>query len=463
MSRREILVVFTAALAVRLAYIALLPPDPQGFRMPDSALYEGLADDMLATGGFNHRAAEGYQPETERVPLYVAYLALSRWLFGDSPMAPVLGQGVLDALTCVVIGLIARQLDRRLFLFAGLLAAFNLNLVVHSAMVLSDSLFLLPYSAALLFALKYLHSPALRYAMLAGAFFGTAILTRAMLQFYVPLLAITVVIAAWRAGLKGQAVFGHVAASLLCLLVFVAPLIARNAAAYGHYGLVSQGGTHSLNWVVPLTRELSAGTPFAQTQREMKQKLAARLAAEGRSDLSANPFERSRQQLALAREEALAHGFYPLLKAWTLGSAVNLFAPSLHAIPWMERIDRPRFYETRGDSLVTKVWNFLTDPNGRLYLSLMMPAILWTIAIRLVQGAGVFHAVRAPASRPGALFLLATAAYVLAVTGPILGVKYRLPLEPILICFLAIGLACWWERFRGRATDKACVRAGRRA
>ncbi len=461
MNRREVLAVFAVSLAVRLGYVAFLAQDPQNFRMPDSSLYEDLADDMLATGGFNHRAEEGYRPETERVPLYVAYLALVRMLFGGSPLASALGQGVLDALTCVVIGLIARQLDNKLFLLAGLLAAFSLNLVVYSAMVLSDSMFLFPYSAGLLFVLKYLHSPSLRYAVFAGVFIGAAILTRAILQYYVPLLVIVLVIAAWRARLKPWPAFGHVAASLLCLLLFVGPLIVRNGVTYGHYALVSQGGTHALNWVVPLARELSAGTPFAQTQKEMKLKLEARLAAEGRSDLSANPFERSQQQLGLAKQEVLAHGVYPLLKAWTLGSAVNLLAPSLHAVPWMERMDRPRFYETHGDSLAAKVWNFLTDPKGRLYLSLMVPAILWTVAIRIVQGAGIFHAVRARASRPSALFLLATAAYVLAVTGPILGIKYRLPLEPILVCFLAVGLACWWERFRGGAIGKAPRADGR--
>ncbi len=52
-----------------------------------------------------------------------------------------------------------------------------------------------------------------------------------------------------------------------------------------------------------------------------------------------------------------------------------------------------------------------------------------------------------------ALFLLVVAGYILAVTGPVAGVKYRLPIEPTLTVFLAPALL--WAVDAGRLSSPA--------
>jgi len=81
-----------------------------------------------------------------------------------------------------------------------------------------------------------------------------------------------------------------------------------------------------------------------------------------------------------------------------------------------------------------------------------------TFLARLIALPAVLQ-IRSGRLRAGpSLYMLASAAYVLAVTGPITGVKYRIPLEPCLDIFLAAGviwlLDRWWRGGR-RAEDNS--------
>ena len=65
-------------------------------------------------------------------------------------MATLIVQSLLDTITCLLIAGLAATYCKRLALPAGLRAALWPNLIVHSAMILSDSLFLMLFSAMLL-------------------------------------------------------------------------------------------------------------------------------------------------------------------------------------------------------------------------------------------------------------------------------------------------------------------------
>jgi hypothetical protein len=443
------LTIFGVALLLRVAYLALVLGNPASLYAPDSALYEDLAKAFLASGGFNRQASEGYVPETERVPGYILFLAGVRAITGDSPLWPLLGQGVLDALTCLVVGLLAAQFGRNLFLIAGLLTACNLNLIAHSAMVLPESLFLLLFAAHLFMMVRFIQRPSLSDAFLAGVCFALALLTRSVLLFWAPAVLATVALAAWyrRVGVKllGQSV----GACLVPLVLCVGPLLVRNADAYGHFGLTSQGGTHSLFWVVPLAREFSRGVPFSRSQEEMRERLDRHLRQHDLDDMPQNPFERSRYLMEVAQGALREMSVGELARAWGAGAMINLFAPSLSSVPPVSTMERLRFYETPGRTPLDKVVNFLRGAKHWPYVFLMVGAGALTVAFRLVQGVGGVHLFRHRPDMIGPLlYLSAVFVYILVVTGPVVGVKYRLPLEPLLILLTAAGLHHLFRRAR---------------
>lgn len=449
-ARRDAFIVFCAALVVRLIYLALVVHDPQNFMMPDSILFTHLADGIIQSGGYN-RLVDGGEliVETERVPIYPLYLSVFYVLAGHDPLWPILGQIAIDALTCVFVGLLAHQLDRRLLLLAGLLAAVNLNMVVHSSLILTDSLFLFFLATHLYFTVRYFLAPAARSAVLSGVFYSLALLTRPMMFYFFALLLLAIALTAWRRENSIRQALRHAGLTFLAATFLTVPMLARNFHEFGHIGLVSQQGTHALNWVVPLAREFTLGAAFTKSQEEMGIRLHQQLAKRGMDSLPANPFESSELHLQVAREALLELGTWRLFQAWATGAAINLFSPSITSTPLINRMERPRFYQTSGSTITDKAWNFLTGADNLVFLSLMIPALLTVLIFRSVQLVGFVSVVR-QWQLPAApfLYMLLMSLYVLAVTGPVVGVKYRLPLEPFLVLLTAIGMARLCPRLR---------------
>ena len=276
-----------------------------------------------------------------------------------------------------------------------------------------------------------------------------ALLTRSVLLYFALVLPVAILIIAWRRDVGWEQTGRAVVACLVPLIVLVGPLLIRNANEYGHFSLTSQGGTHALYWVVPLAREFSRGVPFAQTQDEMRRRLDLQYQQQDLPGQPRNPFKSSQQHMEVAQRALREMSIGELTWAWGAGAMINLTAPSLSSVPLISQMERPRFYEVSGRTPLDKVVNFLRGAKHWPYVLLMVGAGVLTVAFRLVQGVGGAHLF---GHRPDAigplLYLSAVFVYILAITGPVVGVKYRLPLEPMLILLTAAGLHYLFRRAR---------------
>jgi hypothetical protein len=430
----RLLVVFALALVVRLGYVGLVYDGPASLMKRDSAVYLALAQGIVEQGGFGRAGEDGFRPETGRLPGYPAWLALFRVAW-DDPLAPVLGQSALDAFTCVLIALLAARLDPRLGFAAGLFAAINPTMITSTGYVLTDSLFLFLFAGWLLATVDHMVRPTSQGAVLAGLLLGLATLTRAVTQFAVPLFALAVVAAALRGGARPARAIGHGALALALCLAVLAPVALRNLALFGHLTpLTTQGGGHALRFVAPAALKFAAGVPIDDARLRMAERLAAAY-----PERATNPFVTSAEAAAVAREALFEIGVVGLGQAWVTGAAINLAAPSLVQVPGFRSFERPSFYATPGDNALVKAFNVVRSTESPRALVLLVGAAAVTAAIRLVQLVGLARVGRRLLSLPW-LFLLGVALYVLVVTGPVTGVKYRLPLEPLLTILFALGL-----------------------
>ncbi len=448
---RALWLIFGIALVLRVAYaIAMyLVAGPEGLQSEDSGLYLSLGEIFVRYGDFVRPVEGGIVPETERMPLYVIWLALHRVISGTSdPLFPALTQGVLDALACLLIARIAALFDRRLMLLAGLVAALNPTQVVVSALILNDSVFFLLCCLALYGALLWLRAPNWRAAIVLGAALGLGVSTRTMLlpwtaliALLLPVLALVVhgVGARWNAYYRmfGLSVAHMTLVVLLCLVV-QAPIFARNIGTYGSVYLTSQGGTHSLLWIAPLVREAADGTSHEKGAHENEARFEALYPVP-----SDNPFETSRQRDALGREVLGELGVGAIAKAWIIGGVINLFSPAALVSPPLRELPRTGFFGAPGETKGEKIKNFLFANDSPIYAWVMILTGLGAIAFRLVElfGLGLVIRARGAAStrlwRASFAVLVLWAGYVLLVNGPVASAKYRLPIEPLA----ALGLA----------------------
>jgi 4-amino-4-deoxy-L-arabinose transferase-like glycosyltransferase len=392
-------------------------------------------------------------PETERMPLYIIFLAAHFFIAGnDGVLFPALVQGLADAGTCVVIARLAARFEPRAALPAGLFAALLPTLVINAASILTDSLFLLFVSLALLGLLDFLRAPYWRPALLLGGALGLALSTRTMLAPWLVVLAIMVPLGLWWLRRFRFMVLVQLGSAFAIALLVQAPIFARNIATYDTLHLTSQGGTHLALWLAPLVREAKDGTPHAAGAAAMNALYAARY----QSKPTTNPFEKSARFERLAFESLSELGPAAMIKAWAIGIVINLVSPALILAPPISHLPRTGFFDTAGDSKLEKIRNFLFHSDNPAYGFALLLGTLGVLCARAVQLCGLFRSfVTRGADRrfrlAALVILLLWVAFILLIYGPVASAKYRLPIEPVAsLCvgFAWLSLSDWWRQRR---------------
>ncbi len=450
--------ILIVAIIVRFAYSLSLyfSMGSEGFFAEDSLLYIELAKNFISHGDFLREVGtEGTLiPETERMPLYIIWLAIHQFVTGDlAPLFPVLTQGLLDSLACIFISLTAKLINPRLMLPAGLLAACNPTQVVIGGMILTDSLFFFFVCLMFYASIKWLYQPNYRWALLLGLALGLGISTRAMLlpgmvAIIVLLPTATVILRRFK-----FSQLGHMAVILGLSIVLQSPILARNTNLYNSVQLTSQNGTHLLLWVAPLVLEAADGTPHAEGAVRMQTKFKE---FTGTYDHQ-NPFERSNLMSSIAWSSISEIGIIQATKSWLIGGAINIFSPAALLSPPVRDLPRTGFFDTKGENKLDKVFAFLFHNDQPIYTTILIIALTLVFLVRILQLLGVSQGLCNKSNREiqiiYTLFIF-WILYILIIHGPVASPKYRLPIEPIFSIWAAMPLISILERIKSFSLKK---------
>ena len=422
---KDVTLLFLLALLVRVGY-ALFFVEPEYLLIEDQTLYIQLAQQFPDSGFL------GVDPE--RVPGYPLFIASIHTIFGEGLWNVISIQILLDSISCVVIALMAKSLFNKGFWVAGILSAINLNMVILSASLLTDTLFLFLFILFLFSLLQYLHSDKIIWFFLLVLFISSATLVRAASYYLLPFLLVGLVsLRLWQ-----RDSILKITKLIIMYLVVTAVLLGgihqRNYQQYGSVGFVSQTGTAILGWIVPATYQYSGQGSYQEGQQLARERLASALQRDQLEALPPNPFESNSYQANVGKDILFELGFLNMLKAWTVGAAINLLAPSVAFSPALRSMDHPSFYETKGVGLIDKLFNYIKNSSGLFYLLILAIGTVTSILFILLALVGVFKMfLQLPPVTVTTLIILA--GYFLVITGPIIGVKYRLPIEPLLTLF----------------------------
>jgi len=437
---KKVLFVFLVALIARISYVWFFV-EVDDLTFEDQLMYIQLGKDMIEKGDFLQAISGNYIGFTDRLPGYPALLAAVYALFGESNMAVVVVQIFIDSLTCVIIGLIAESVITRGFIVAGIVSALNLNMIILSGMILTDTLFLFLFSIFILFAFRYLRYLEKTKLFLAISFLSLATLVRPV-SYYLILLILLLLIGflVWKTKSFKQVIYS--------LLLYVLPVVVafgsihyRNYSEYNSFSLVSQGGGHAMYWVVPATYQYSGQGSYQEGKIFAKNHIINAMKRDGIEVLPSNSFKDSNYHMKVAKEALLELGLLNVLHAWSAGALINFLSPSAAYAPVVRAMDHPSFYATSGDGAIEKLINYITNTNGFIYLMIIVVGSLISLIFLVVSMFGAYKMIKFP--QPGRwnkgtiLFLLFIIIYFVAITGPIVGVKYRLPIEPVMIIFFS--------------------------
>jgi len=208
----------------------------------------------------------------------------------------------------------------------------------------------------------------------------------------------------------------------------------HNYQQYGSMSFVSQTGGAILEWVIPATYQYSGQGSYQEGQQLARERLALALQNDQLEALPQNPFESSSYQVDVGKEIFSEIGILNILKAWVVGSTINLLSPSVAFSPALRSMDHPSFYESKGSGVVEKLFNYIKNSSGFFYLSILAIGAVISTIFTLLALIGIFKMfLQLPPIT--VTMLVALTGYFLVITGPIIGVKYRLPIEPLLTLF----------------------------
>jgi 4-amino-4-deoxy-L-arabinose transferase-like glycosyltransferase len=430
---KDITFLFVLALLVRISYTLffvdidyLLAEDQWGYL---------LFSQQVSESGF-------LGMDTQRVPGYPWLISFISNTFGESLWYVIAFQLILDSLTCIMIALMAKSLLGKGFWIAGGLSVMNLNMIILSNSLLTDTLFLFLFVIFLFSLIQYFQNDRFWWFIGLVISISIATLVRGSTYYLLPILFFSLL--GWKLWQRDSLLKIGVLALFFVVTVAITlgSIHQRNYQDYGSKALVSQNGTHLLGWIVPATFQYSGQGSYQDGQQLAKARLALALKQDKLEGLPLNPFESSAYKAKVGKDILFEFGFMNMFKAWAVGSSINLMAPSVAHAPALRAIEHPSFYETKGKGIVEKLYNYINDSNGFLYLSVLSIGTIISLLFNLVALFGVIKmAFSLPRRIP--IKLLLFIGYFLAITGPIIGVKYRLPIEPILIIFVTYGMLSW--------------------
>ncbi|MEP0944404.1 MAG: hypothetical protein ABJH63_02790 [Rhizobiaceae bacterium] len=442
-SARDFVLIVGAALIVRWLNLSLLPSDVGYYSFPDSSDYLAMARHWDQQGTiFNWLQATG-RLSTERMPGYAWFLYALAEMGFDSPRWIAFAQSLVDSLTCGCVGVLGAQISTKLGRLSGILAAFSPTLIIHSTLILQDTLFVFMMTACLMLALVAAKSGSLAAAFVCGLLFGLAFFVRSVLQYMLILLPVCylaiVLCSRFYAPAKPLAKLGL--ATLLGISILLAPLAYRGVSLGSIYP-TTQSGLHALFWTVNLVHRSETGRTFAE-QSPFTRKIANdefnRLSLD---EVDLGAFEVDKIYRDIAFKELLNASPVTLAKVWIQGVIVSLVSPGLLSDGRVRQLERPSFYKTPGNSFPERAYKYFFDDPKMFQVIILLAGVFCALFAFLLVIGLVNLVIRVPlVALAGVVFI----SYFLLLSGPTSGPKYRMPYMPLLIVFAAAGILAVWE------------------
>ena len=184
---RWLFFIMILVIVVRVVFFLVLVPYNPKPQVRDE--YLAIARNVVDSKGFSRiRSDEVVVPTSQRVPVPVYFFAATLWLFGDNTLSIALANWIVDAITGVILFLIALEFfgSRSIALTTALLFALYPAEMYYSWQAISEPLFGLLLSMFVLSFLRTVRSPSATYCIITGILLGLTALTRPILLYYLP-------------------------------------------------------------------------------------------------------------------------------------------------------------------------------------------------------------------------------------------------------------------------------------
>ncbi len=415
-----------------------------GFAHSDSRIYVDLARMMIDEQRFAMTLESA--PETFRTPGTPAFLALIL-LIWNSPIALIVGQIVVLAMTAVFIYIIGRRFfSPAIGSVAAALYTLDPMVMLKTLTVYTETLFVFALVAAI--ALFTQPRLSLRHAFIGGLLIGLLALVRPIGLFIAPIILLWVL---WshRGELRRAAL--TVAVAVLGLLLVTVPWMARNYAVAEHFSLSSIGTYNALFANVAEYEVWRTGKTKEAVWGEMLKRLDKNGVLGVHHDFVYSDAERA---LIFEYMEGkwVSYAFFHAFK--TIPFFVSSSVSAAHLALYQQGVftGEPPKDANMSAAILARDFGALAEATRENPVDVIEQVLwlcVWTLAALAI--------LLVPRSlRPLAVFFWVIALAFAALTGPISMPPYRMPAEPFIFILASVAVQQLYRRFRAsRAPEEA--------
>jgi len=230
-SHRHLLFIFLAAILLRMGLFLLIGPWKaevviNKLLVSDAAGYHRIAVNLLDHQTFSASSKSPYESDTTRTPGYPFFLAVIYAMVGQRPFIAIFVQTIIGAFTCLLLYKIAATLfNKKIAVAAGWLLAFEYTNVIHTNLLLSETMFLFIFCSSIFFLARFITTKDNKDVTLAAILLGLATLCRPV-SVYLVIFLIVVFCFRFRSnlmiGMRKYALFAFV------FFLTIAPWMVRN-------------------------------------------------------------------------------------------------------------------------------------------------------------------------------------------------------------------------------------------
>ncbi len=427
------LLIFVVAFFVRILNLYLHQIDSSTYLIEDQLIYWEWSLNNAYTS--NNLLKDSLL--VERMPGSFLFFQFIIWLVGENLFNVLVIQSLIDAINCIVIAYIAKNINVKLFILAGMLSAFSPLMIIVSSQILSDTIFLFFFSSSMLCILTFTKYKQEKFIYLGAIFLGFSLCTRIVVLPLIFLLGIFIGYIC----LKEKYNFLKIARIISIFFIFSLSLILPRAISnyynFNSISLTTQSGSHFAYWVLPAVLDFDVEEKKNLYMKKL-QGLNMQL------EILENPFEKS----ALLKKEAFKYLLNTekkfIIMAWVKGAVLNISAPSFIIDKRVRSLPHPSFYDN--DRNVAK---WLTDifrkDEYKKYKVFLILSSIFSILFLSLFSYGSFLLLKNHLQSSIMLFIISV--YFIAVTGPVFSPKYIHPILPFLIITEAIALVRVIELF----------------
>ncbi len=418
---------FILAFTVRVIFILFQGVELEGNLVEDELLYWQNSLFFLE---------KGYIEESilyERMSSIFWYFKLLLSISHEEIQILLIIQAFIDSLSCLVIYSICNILFPHLRSYVFLSAIFSPLMIILSAQILSETIFLFFFVLFILFLVRSFYTKSSKnlylFLIISGLFLGLASSIRSIsfpLIFLANLPMALILIKRTKTKLE---VFVSLILFTLFALIPISQRLVNNKINHNTLTLTSQAGTHLAYWVTPLVLSEKKNIDRASA-------LEIVLEEKKKYNFNNNPYINDKILKKISFGLLLEAGIYSSLKVWGKGIIINIASPSFLLDKKLRNLPHPSFYETSNIFLWLK--RLYLDSNFHKYLFLLVLSSVTSVFTIFSFFLG--NILLYKESKAVFYICLLYIAYFLIITGPILSPKYIFPVLPCIFLYQGLTL-----------------------